>query len=100
MSQKIWIKSLSRMRSLAKIKSGEAEYVYTYMRVACLLFRSSLRHQMAQVAIGAEVAPVWVVVHPCLCAPRVSVNVLLCHCGKEGSSPCDFREPLPGGFRL
>jgi len=68
------MKSVLHMRSLAKIERWEAEYVYTYMRVAYVLFRSSLRHQMAQVAIRAEVAPVWVVVHPCLCASSVSVD--------------------------
>jgi hypothetical protein len=47
------------MRSLTTIVHWEVQYVYTHMRVAYILFRSSHRHQMAQVVIRAEVAPVW-----------------------------------------
>jgi hypothetical protein len=87
------------MRSLAKIERWEAKYVYTHMRVAYLLFRTSHRHQLAQVAIRAAVGPVLVEVHPCLCASSMSLDFLWCHFGKEGSRPFDFREPLPGVFR-
>jgi hypothetical protein len=69
------------------------------MRVAYLLFRTSHRHQLAQVAIRAVVAPVLVEVHPCHCASSVSLDFLRCHFGKEGRRPFDFREQLPGVFR-
>jgi hypothetical protein len=65
------------MRSLPKIERWEAEYVYTHIRVAHLVFRSSNCDQVAQVAFRAEVAPVVVEVHPCLCASSVSVDSLL-----------------------
>jgi hypothetical protein len=60
------MKSLLRMPSLANMERCEAEYEYTDMRVAYLLFRSCHRHQMAQVAFHAEVVPVVVEVHLCL----------------------------------
>ena len=46
-------------------------------------------------AFWAEVAPVVVEVHTCLCTSSVSANSLLCHFGKEGSHPFDFHELLP-----
>jgi hypothetical protein len=57
---------------MAKIKRWEVEYVYTHMWVAHILFRSSLHHQVAQVAFQTEVAPVMLQVHPCICASNVS----------------------------
>ena len=80
------------MRSWAKIEHGEREYVYTHMRVAYLLFRTSHHHQLAQVAIRAAVAPVLVEVHPCLCASSVSGESSLSHFAKEDSSPCGSDE--------
>jgi len=88
------------MRSLAKIELWDAEYAYIQMQVASLLFWSSHCHQMAQVAILAEVAPVLVEVHTCLGASSVVVDSLRCHFGKVGSHPFDFRKPLPGVFQL
>jgi len=87
------------MRALAKIERWPAEYVYTHMRVAHHLFRSSHRHQMAQVAFWAEVASAVVEVHLSLCITSVSEDFLRCHVGKKGSRLFDFREPLPGVFR-
>jgi len=84
-----------------KIKRWQAEYVYTHSRVAHLLFWSfefSHCHQVVQVVFRAQVAPVMVVVHLCLCAARVSVDSLLCHQGKEDSRMFDFQEPLLGVF--
>jgi hypothetical protein len=92
------IKSFSRMRCLAKIKRWEGEHVYKRMWVAYLLFRCCHHHQMAQVAIRAQVRPIMVEVHPCLCSSSMSVDCSRCHFGKEGSHPFDFREPLPGAF--
>jgi hypothetical protein len=88
------------MRSLAKIERLEVKYVYTHMRVAYLLFRTSHRHLLAQVAIRAAVAPILVVVHPWLSASNVFLDLLWCNFGKEGSHLYVFREPLPGVFRL
>jgi hypothetical protein len=68
------------------------------MLVAHLLFRSTHRYQMAQVAFQAKVAPFVVEVHPCLCASSVSEDFLLCNLGMEGSHPFDFHEQLPGVF--
>jgi hypothetical protein len=93
------MKGLSTMQSLGKIEHWEVEYVDTNKQVACLLFQSSHRHQMALVAFLAKVAPVMVEVYPCLCASSVSVDFLLYHLGKEGSHPFDIRKPLPGVFR-
>jgi diaminopimelate epimerase len=80
------------MRFLAKIECWEAESVYNHMRVASLLVRSSHRNQRAQVAIRTKMEPVWLEVHPCLCASSMSVDILQCQFGKEGSCLCDFRE--------
>ena len=84
-----------------KIECWQAEYVYTDIQVAHLLFwsfESSDCHQVAQVAFQAPVAPVMVEVHLCLCTPSESVNSLLCHFDKDDSRPFDFHEPLPGVF--
>jgi hypothetical protein len=88
------------MRSLGKIEYRETEYVYRHIRVAQLLFRSSHRDQMPQVAFRAKVASVMDDVHPCLCASSISVDFLQCHFGKEGSHPFHFRKPLPAVFWL
>jgi len=88
------------MRSVAKFEIWEAEYVYTHMWLPYLLFQSSDCHQMAQVAIRAAVKSLLVELQPFLCAFSVFLDFLLCHFGKEGSRPFDFREPLPGVFRL
>jgi hypothetical protein len=55
---------------------------------------------MAEVVFRAEVMSVVVEVHQSICASSVTVDDLRCHCGKEGSCPFDFREPLLGVFRL
>jgi hypothetical protein len=80
------------------MKRWEEEYIYTHIQVSFLLFQSSPRLQLAQVAFWAELVPVVVAMHPCLCASSVSVDSLWCHFGKEGSYPCDFHEPLLGVF--
>jgi hypothetical protein len=54
---------------------------------------------MAQVAFRAEVAPLVVEAHLCLCASSVSVDFLVCHFAKEDSRLFDFRKPLPGVFQ-
>jgi len=69
------------------------------MWVAQLLFQTSIVQPMAQVAFRAEVAPVVLEVDSGLCASSVSVDVLGCHFGKDGSRLFDFRETLPGVFR-
>jgi hypothetical protein len=84
------------MLSLAKIERWEVQYVYTNRQVAYLLFWGSHRHQIAQIAIRAEMAPVLELVHPCLCASRVSVDFVQCHYAKESSRRLDFCKPLPG----
>jgi hypothetical protein len=86
------------MRSVALIECWEARYVYMNLRVAYLLFQSSPRHQMAKVAFCAEVAPVVVKVHPCHCASSMSMDFVLWHFSKEGSTRSEFRERLLGGF--
>jgi len=84
-----------------KIERWEAEYVYTHIRVAHLLFRSiefSNWHQVAQVAFQASGVPVVVEVHLFLCTSSKSVDSVLCHCGNEHSRPFDYHETLPGVF--
>ena len=81
-----------------KSKSWDAEYVYTDIRVAHLLFRSvdfPHCHQVAQVAFRASVAPVVVEFHSCLCTSSESVECLLRNFYKEDSRPFDFHNPLP-----
>jgi hypothetical protein len=70
------------------------------MRVAHLLVWSSHRHQIAQVAFWAQVAPVVVEVHLCRCPSSVLMDILRCHFASAGSCPFDFREPLPGVYRM
>ena len=84
-----------------KIERWEEEYVYTHIRVAHLGFRNlelPHYHHMMQVALRAEVAPVPLEVHPCLCTCRMSAESLLYRFGKEGSPLAEFHEPLPGVF--
>jgi hypothetical protein len=87
------------MRSFEKSSIGKLSNVYKHMQVVYLLFRSSRRHHLARVVIWAEVALVYVEVHPCLCTSSLSLDYLRCDWGKEGSCPLDLQEPLPGIFR-
>ena len=71
----------------------EAEYVYTHIRVAHLLFRNfefSHSHEVGQVVYLLPVAPVVVEVHPCVCSSSEPADPLQCHFGNEGSRPFDF----------
>jgi hypothetical protein len=52
-----------------KIEHWEAEYVYTHSRVAHRLLRTSLCHQLVQVAFRAKVAPVMVEVYRAFAPP-------------------------------
>jgi hypothetical protein len=77
------------------------KYVYIHIRVVHLLFQCfdfSHCHQVVQVAFGAEVALVVVVVHPCICVSSMTVHSLLCHFEKEDGRPFDFPDSLPGVF--
>jgi len=79
----------------------EAEYVYTHIRVAHLLFWNiEFCHcdHVAQVVFRASVSPVMVDVHLCHCASSQSVDSLLCQFGKGDSRPFDYPESLPGVF--
>jgi hypothetical protein len=71
----------------------EAEYVYTHIPVAHLLFRNlefSHCHEVAKVAYRLTVAPVVVEVDPCVCSSSESAVPLQCHFGNEGSRPFDL----------
>jgi len=84
-----------------KIKRWEAEYVYTHIRDAHLLFRSveySHCHQAAQVAFRASMVLVVVEVHLCLYPSNESVDTLLREYGKDDSPLFDFPQPLPCVF--
>ena len=83
------------------IEHCEAEYIYTHIGVAHLLFWSiefSHCHQAAQSAFRASVALVVLEVHLCLCASSESVDSLLCHFAKEDGRLFNFPESLPGVF--
>jgi len=80
-----------------QIEHWEVEYVHTHIRVAQLRFRNlelPHYHDVAQVGFRAEVAPVLVAVHMCLCSCSVSPDSLLGHLGMEGNCLYDFLEPL------
>jgi hypothetical protein len=70
------------------------------MQVAEILFWSSHRHLLAQVAFWAEVVPVMVQVPLCHCSSSVSEYFLWGHLGEEDSRPFDFCEPLLGVVRF
>ena len=84
-----------------KLKRFDAEYIYTHVRVAHLLFRRfefSQYHQLVQVAFWAKVASVAVETHLCLCTTSASVDCVQCRIGKRGSRPFHFHEPLLSVF--
>jgi len=81
------------------IERCEVQYVYSHIGVAHLLFQTiefSQCHQVEQVAFRAEVAPLVVKVHSCLCTSSVYVDSLLCYFNNENNRQVDFHKPLPG----
>jgi len=49
---------------------------------------------------GPRWLQLWVEVHPCICTPSISVDLLLCHFGQEVNRLFDFCHPLPGVYQL
>jgi len=78
------------------MKPWEVEYVNAHILVAHSHFRSSRCHQMAQLALWAEVSSIMVVVHPHHCGSCLTVAFSTCQVGKEGSGPLAFRETVAG----
>jgi hypothetical protein len=55
---------------------------------------------VAQVVFWAKLVLVVVKVHMCLCASSITADPLLCHFGKQRSSPFDFHQLLLNVFLL